>query len=205
MIYVSSGVALVAACQGATASDLFDNVPIDSDASVRVDDAAASSSSGSPDLDATTSSSGGSSSGAADAAADVAVSDPDVGGVFCSQAIGYCTGATNACCAARPAGPVLGPYQCKAACVATETSITCDDSDDCGQGEVCCDTNNAAGTPQTIVCKAAASCPYQDTPAGSQSKMCDPNKADTCESYMTGSTCQHQGNMAEGFSICYKQ
>ncbi len=208
MIHVSAGVALVAACQGATASDLFDNVPIDSDASVS-GDAAASSSSGSTDLDATASSSGAatSSSGAADAAADVAVPDLDPSGVFCSAAVGYCSGATPLCCAGKPANGALGPYACKAACTPAETSIDCDDDDDCGAGEVCCDTNNAAGTPQVVTCKAAAAC----APGDSQTKLCDPGKPDNCNGFngtaavppgAAITSCQSFINMAPGFAIC---
>ena len=184
MAWLCSGIALVAACQGAAASDLFDpNIVID--ASVPTDAPATSNSSGGDtDASQTSSSGGASSSGAPDAAPDAPVADLDLG-VFCSGAVGYCN-APLVCCAGRAPTGALGPYGCKAACAATETTLPCDDKDDCGAGEVCCSANNGAGVPQTVECKATAACP----PTVSQGALCDPSKPDPCAAYSPGFTCQ---------------
>lgn len=201
--WVCVGVALVGACQGAAASDLFDtNAVIDGDASVGGDSQTpTTSSSSSGDAASTSSSSGGSTSGAPDAAPDAPAVDLDPSGVYCSALVGYCSGAAPLCCAGRPAqgpGPdALGPYECKAACAAAETIIDCDDNDDCAGGEVCCVTNNAEGTPQAITCKAVAACP----PGDSQTTVCDPAKAETCGTYNPGTTCKPFGNLDTGY-IC---
>jgi len=190
------------ACQGATGSDLFDpNAILDLEAGV---DATLPTEGGSGDpADAQSS---GALPDAADAANDALGENPDENRVFCSAAKSYCA-AGELCCAGRPvgAGTTLAPYDCKAACAPAETAIGCDDQGDCAAGEVCCDTNDGNGTPQTVACVAAAACAYLDTPAASRTQLCDPAKADPCPAYQLGSTCQQQGNMAPGFSVCFKQ
>lgn len=200
IVLVSLGLGIVAACQGASATDLFDEGAAGQLDGSTLGDAntpppnTSSSSSGAPLEDAGGSSSGGS----ADAAPDVTPVDPDPTGVFCSEAVGYCTGAAPLCCAGKPGSGALGPYLCKAECLGTETTISCDDDDDCGAGEVCCNTNSTQGVPQAVTCKAAAACP----PETSQTKMCDPSKLDTCAAYNPGTTCKQHDNMAPGLSIC---
>ena len=184
MAWLCGGIALVAACQGAAASDLFDpNVVID--ASVPTDAPATSNSSGGDtDASQTSSSGGASSSGAPDAAPDAPVADPDLS-VFCSGAVGYCN-APLVCCAGRAPTGALGPYGCKAACAATETTLPCDDKDDCAAGEVCCSTNNGNGVPQTVACATIAAC----APSDSRGALCDLNKPDPCQAYSPGFTCK---------------
>lgn len=202
------GLCVVAACQGASESDLFDpNAPLDVEAGAGNDATTSSSasSSGAPTSSGAPSSSSG-SAGAPDATPDAPAADPDPSGVFCSDALGYCAGASPLCCAGRPASGALGPYACKDACLGTETTIDCDDSDDCAAGEVCCNTN-AGGVPQAVVCKPAAECP----PTASQTIACDPAKPDTCNGYngtaavppgAAVTSCKPHVNMAPGFAIC---
>lgn len=190
------------ACTGASESDLYDPVPVPNEAGASSSGAldAGGSSSGSID-DAGGSSGASSSSGDAavdDDGGDAAPADPDVAGVFCSEAVGHCSGATPVCCAVRPASGALSQYACVAVgdCPAARTSITCDDNDDCAGGTVCCNENSADGTPQAISCKADCA------PGASVSILCDAAKPDVCQAYNPGSACQQQPNLAPGMFIC---
>lgn len=202
------GFGIVAACQGASDSDLFDKnaaAQLDGSSLQRDGESPGQTSSGSSSGDPSSSSGGStsSSSGTVDAAPDAPPIDLDPTGVFCSLA-GYCSGLTPLCCAAKAGSGPLGAYVCKDACLPAEVSIGCDDDADCGAGEVCCINHNtepADGVPTVVQCKAAGACVGGEQ-GGTQTKLCDLEEPDTCPAYKADYACHAHGKMAEGFGVC---
>lgn len=185
---------VIGACQGASATDLFDSAKSPDYDGGRIEpDATASSSSSGGAVDSgpeTDSGSSGDDAGASSSSGgqpDAEV-DLDPMNVYCTNAIGYCGAATPACCGRKNGDGSVNPFQCKAACdAATETVITCDDDQDC-QGQICCIVHNESnGQPLTVQC--------QDTcqPANNVTRMCDPRKPDPCAPFNETTCRPHPG------------
>ncbi|MFO0664901.1 MAG: hypothetical protein U0174_13175 [Polyangiaceae bacterium] len=193
---------VLAACSGATPSDLFGG-----SGSATADggstSSSSSSSSSSGGTDASTSSSSSSSSGGNDAAPDSPVTLGDDDHVYCGKANGndvYCP--TGSICCAR--GNVQGgnlrydTFEClsnKNQCNGQfDATLECDDKNDCKQNEFCCAQTMPFGNTSRYVrteCKA-------NNCNGYSARMCQEGGSNECPN---GSNCK-PSQVLKDFGVC---
>lgn len=220
---VASSIALVAACGGATDSELFaapgssefGTVPSADDPSSSTSSGSGGGSSGLPGSgsSSSTSSSGGSmsssggssSGGSSGSTTDAGVSDAGSAnkGIWCGEDNSgddvYCSAGTACCAGKGPGGPSL---KCSAgggitACPIGNLAIRCDDQTDCPGGQVCCGMFSEQTGYQSIQC--ASSCNSVGNTIRAV-RFCDPKAAvDECQAI--GKTCGWSQGLP-GYGIC---
>lgn len=182
--------ALVAfACSGSTTSDLLTGTGAGTSSSGESSGTSSGNTSSSGDLSSsgnTSSSGNGSSSGTSGGSSgtvvdagrpDVGIPDPDKNAVLCNKESAttnaYCTG-NQVCCGKRNGG---GPGVVAMACTqalscadpTNQVPLSCDDRDDCPNGQVCCGYGYNNQTGQFIYTRSACALVCPDV------TLCDPD------------------------------
>ena len=196
-IFLAATVAAsVAACSGATGSDLLE-------------EPSRGASSNTPP-------GGGSGAGAGDAGGNrdggpsPDAGKPDAGsaptGIACGDienAPTYCNHEREYCCVSTFMDSTLRSCMLRGLSLCGGVRVGCDSANDCGKGEVCCATfNERTASYSTVECTPRVRCPGRASQEETFVLFCDPNAPeDECAD--TGATCMRSQSI-KGYFVCGK-